>query len=247
MPIIIGLGTGRSGTQSLAQLIHRQPGAVCFHEINPSCMKWAATPATVRSMIAEFRAVLGGGPREITLDFTRPAGEDGLARLRDLPSVAAIGDVASYYLSYAEMLLDLDAEIRMPCLQRDRAEVIESFVRAVRVPVASRKRGFLARPPAPPRRRNHWMDHDGTTWVRDPKWDSLFPKFAADTLEDAIGQYWDFYTGETARLAAAWPERVRVFDLATLNTDAGQRDILDFCGVPGPHVVQATHLNALAP
>ena len=238
MPIIIGLGTGRSGTQSLARLLNNQPGTVCFHETNPSCVKWAETPRTIRSMIDEFQTILAEGPREITIDYTRPAGDEGLRRLREVESVTTIGDVAFYYLSYASMLLEMEADIRMPCIQRDRDGVVSSFARAVRIPVPPQKRlgafGWLATQRSDVARRNHWVNHDGSRWRLDPKWDSLFPKFDASELEEAIGKYWDFYTAATARLTSAHPDKVRVFDIDALNSEQGQRAILEFCGVDEP-------------
>lgn len=249
MPIIIGLGTGRSGTQSLAQLLNMQPGTVCFHETNPSCVKWKDTPRTVLSMIDEFEAVLAGGPREITIDFTRPAKDDGLDRLRDLPDVSCIGDVASYYLSYAPMLLELQKDIRMPCIERRRDEVVKSFAKAVRVrrqrKSRSGLRGLFGTPEQAVKSRNHWVEHDGSHWRLDPKWDKLFPKFDAATLEEAIGMYWDYYAEETRRLAAAHPDHVKVFGIEALNSEEGQRAILDFCGADGPHVLSEIHANAM--
>lgn len=249
MAMVIGLGTGRSGTQSLAQLLNRQPGSVCFHETNPSCVKWAETPRTVLSMIQEFEAVLAGGPREITIDFTRPAGDEGLDRLRSLATISSIGDVGSYYLSYAPMLLDLRKDIRMPCVQRGREDVVRSFEKAVRVVRRRQGRsgltGLFKNANQDKRHRNHWVEHDGSQWKRDPKWDNLFPKFEADTLEEAIGTYWDFYTNETRQLADAHPDHVRVFDLETLNSEAGQREILEFCGIDGPYSFGGIHANAL--
>jgi hypothetical protein len=34
--IVIGLGTGRSGTASLANLVNSQKDALSFHEMNPN-------------------------------------------------------------------------------------------------------------------------------------------------------------------------------------------------------------------
>lgn len=250
MPIVIGLGTGRSGTQSLARLIDAQQNSVCFHETNPACVKWADTPGTIKSMIGEFRQVLDGGPREITIDFTRPAKDQGLDRLQRIETVRTIGDVAFYYLSYAEMLIEAYPEVRMPCIQRDREEVVASFSRAVRLPnrqsnKQNRLSRWLAKPQDPVKQRNHWVNHDGSRWALDPKWDKLFPKFDAQDLEEAVGTYWDYYSSLATRLSRSHPDRLRVFDIEMLNTKEGQTEILGFCGIDEPYILGEFHANKL--
>lgn len=250
MPIVIGMGTGRSGTMSLSRLISAQDRAVCFHELNPACMKWRDTPRTVRSMLAEFDDVLNGGPREVTVDHTSFAKEEPLARLASLPAVRTIGDVAFYYLPYAPLFAESGLDVRMPCLRRDKAEVVSSFVRSARL--TDKKRPFLQRLERRLRGRreithvNHWMNHDGATWRLAPKWDKLFPKFECETMEDAVAAYWDHYDETAARYEAAYPDRFRVFDIATLNDEAGRAAILSFCGVDATHVRSGFHLNSVA-
>ena len=55
------------------RLINEQSDAVCFHEINPARMTWSHTPGSVFSMLAEFQAVIAGGPRnQVTVDLIQP-------------------------------------------------------------------------------------------------------------------------------------------------------------------------------
>lgn len=249
MTILLGMGTGRSGTQSLSQLLNAQTGTVCFHELNPACMKWKDTPQTVRSMVREFEGILKSHSRDVTLDFTRPAKDEGLDRLRDLPSVNTIGDVAFYYLPYVPMLAKLDLNIKMPCMKRDRSMVIDSFMRAVSIPKRKPRNpkrilGLLGAEP-PTRRHNHWQVHDGSQWALNPKWDKLFPKFDAADLEDSIGRYWDFYQQEAEKFAALYPDSFRIFDVDSLNSDVGQEEILKFCEIAEPLNFEKHHSNKI--
>ena len=59
--IVIGLGTGRSGTASLAKLLSAQHDAFCFHEMNPSCVRFSGTPRPILNVIDEYQAILDGG------------------------------------------------------------------------------------------------------------------------------------------------------------------------------------------
>jgi hypothetical protein len=244
--IIIGLGSGRCGTRSLAALLNAQPETVCFHEVNPSCMAWSGTERTALSMLEEFRAVLAGGPREITVDLASRRRADQLPRLRSLAKVSTIGDVASYYLPYAAMLAKMP-DVRMPVLRRDKDATVASFVKVMRI-----RRGWirtvidgvatLVRRRPYRRFRNHWVAHDGRQWRRSVKFDKLFPKFQTDSLEDAITQYWDLYYRTAEELAARYPGRLRIFDVEDLNTESGQRAILEFCGLRQP-VFRPVHAN----
>lgn len=98
--IILGMGTGRCGTRSLATLLNRQPAAKVTHEEYP------------------------------LLTWRSPFPEKLVARLqRMLTSRKAkiVGDVASFYLPYTELAIAFDPEIRIVCLKRPRAEVVHSF------------------------------------------------------------------------------------------------------------------------
>ena len=49
--IVIGLGCGRSGTASLANLIDSQDRAICFHELNPTCAAFEGNPRSVLNTV----------------------------------------------------------------------------------------------------------------------------------------------------------------------------------------------------
>ena len=214
-------------------------------------MKWAETPQTVLSMVAEFKSVLQGGPRDVTIDYTSPDRDRELGRLRDLDVVTVVGDVASYYLPYVPLLASLDADIRMPCLRRDKAATIKSFIETVRRPnrrKKSLKKRMMAAMAGKARKPmcNHWIEHDGSVWQLDMKWDKCFPKFEAANLEEAIGLYWEDYRQRSDEFAAQYPEKFRVFDIDVLNSAEGQAGILEFCGFETALILENLHLNRSA-
>ncbi len=81
--IVLGMGSGRCGTLSLAQVLSRQPGVMFSHEA-PPLLPWQREPGSnvIRERFARWRR-------------TRQA--------------AIVGDVASFYLPYVEDALALDA------------------------------------------------------------------------------------------------------------------------------------------
>jgi hypothetical protein len=98
--IVLGMGTGRCGTRSLAALLNRQPTAHVSHEAKP-LLSWR-----------------NSRPSVLAQRFQR------MIRLRDEP---VVGDVASFYLPYVEEIIGIAPAVRIACLQRPREEVVESF------------------------------------------------------------------------------------------------------------------------
>lgn len=228
MSIVIGLGTGRCGTMSLADLLNGQRQSVCFHELNPGCMSWSESYGTVFSMLRDFKDILEHGPHDrLAVDLTGDNNRPALEKLRSLAAIDTIGDVGFYYLPYVERILTDFPEIKFPCLKRDKAATVQSYVKKME----GRRRSsfrylFRKRPLA----RNHFVEEDRSRWRRDARWDKCYPKFVSDSLEDALGQYWDHYYQEADRLAALTPQ-LRVFATEDLNTEEGQAELLEFCGI----------------
>lgn len=235
MPVIIGLGTGRSGSLSLARLINAQPDSVCFHEINPSCMRWAGTPGPVLSMLREFQEILNGGPRDrLTIDLASPHRDEAMPRLQRLDRITTIGEVGFYYLSYVDQIVSENPETRFPCLRRGKDATVKSYVNKMKVKYRRSLSDYATRRSI---YRNHFMDHDGRHWVSDPVWDKCYPKFEANSLEEVIGLYWDAYYAQAMALSEAYPQQLRIFELEELNSHHGQRNLLHFCGFTDPQVL----------
>ncbi|TAH34615.1 MAG: hypothetical protein EYC70_16925 [Planctomycetota bacterium] len=146
-------------------------------------------------------------------DLPARGGEPFVDALLDLAArsgMDAYGDVAFGYLYAVEHLLARCPSARLMCLQRDRAETVDS----------------LWRWSGP---RHHWTEHDGLEWQCDP-WDHCFPKFGLADKRAAVERYWDSYYAAARAWEQARPDAVRVFPMDALNSESGQRAILDFAG-----------------
>lgn len=248
--IVIGLGTGRSGTASLAMILNAQHDSVCFHEMNPSVVRFHGTPRPVLNAIDEFRIILqGGDPAMLTVDLSRAVAAQVYDRLRQMPRVRLLGDIAFYYLSYVDLIVERDPNVRFLCLRRDREETIESWMRYTTIDrsrseqLADRLSSWITREPYR-ESRNFWMEHDGTTWLKDPVWDKCFPKFEARTKREAIGKYWDYYYETAEAIVRKRPEHFRIIDTKHLGSRDRQRDILDYCGIAAAdQVLTDAHIN----
>lgn len=190
--IVIGLGTGRSGTASLAKLLNSQTDSLCFHEMNCSCVRFFDTPRPILNTIDEFQAITDGGdPSMLTVDLSRGVAAAEYDRLKSMPSVRMIGDIAFYYLSYVREIIDRNSNVRFICLRRNREKTVRSWEVKTAIrrwpskKVADYLGSLITREPYFAE-RNPWMEHDGTKWAVDPVWDKCFPKFEGPTRKEAI-------------------------------------------------------------
>ena len=236
--IVIGLGTGRSGTASLAKLLSAQRDAFCFHEMNPACVRFSGTPRPILNAIDEFQAILDGGdPSMLTVDLSRPVAAKAYDELCKMQRVRLIGDVAFYYLTYVEAIAARNPNVRFLCLRRDIEKTVASWMNKLRVSrwrskyLADRLGSLITRAPFYTS-SNPFMNHDGTEWEIDPVWDKCFPKFEAATMPEAIRKYCEFYYAEAERLAARLAPVFRLVETDQMNDRDYQAGVLDFVGVP---------------
>jgi hypothetical protein len=99
--IVIGLGTGRCGTQSLAVILNQQGSARVEHERHGPEIAWQGDEARVAAFVRQCAAA-----SELDL----------------------VGDIAFYYLPYVEHILALAPDARFVCLKRDRKATVDSYL-----------------------------------------------------------------------------------------------------------------------
>jgi hypothetical protein len=172
------------------------------------------------------------------LPWKRTPGErlipERLARLRRARGAGIVGDAASFYLPYLEDALAEGPELRVVGLRRPREAVVASFAR------------FLDEQAPYP--TNHWANEPGVGWHHDPIWTRAFPQYDLTDREEGVRRYWDEYYGRLGELCARHPQNVRVFEMdEALNTEAGQRAVLDFIGYPADEPVLTLGARASQP
>lgn len=246
--IVIGLGTGRSGTASLAKLLNAQHDSLCFHEMNPSCVRFFGTPRPILNTIDEYQAIVNGGdPSMLTVDLSRGVAAKAYDRLSKMKRVRMLGDIAFYYLSYVEKIAEHNGNVRFLCLRRDIDETVQSWINKSALErwrskrIADRIASWITRQPFQ-ETRNFWMNHDGTTWALDPVWDKCFPKFEASSMPEAIRKYCEYYYEQAEILAPKLPGVFRFIDTERMNTAEYQSEILSFIGF-APHEQTLIHAH----
>ena len=100
--LVLGLGTGRSGSTTLANILGAQSNCYFSHEY-PPMLYWRDDPASPEFHIGRFRLLL------------------------ELFPIA--GDVSHWWLPYFRLMRTNFPDLRAVVLRRDREETIESFLR----------------------------------------------------------------------------------------------------------------------
>ena len=101
--LMIGLGTGRCGTHSLAALVSLQPGAIGTHERRGAAVAWVGGEREVDAVLDELAADLAAG-------------------------ATLVGEIGLYYLPYVARIRARFPAARFVVLKRDRARTVESFM-----------------------------------------------------------------------------------------------------------------------
>ena len=190
--LIIGLGTGRCGTTSLSVFLNAQEKTKVLHEGHDG---------------KDYHLLPWYNAETLVLLWLDSLTQSNTAN-------DYYGDVMLYFLPYVEFIMSKFSNAVFICLQRNRAEVIDSYMNWTGESV------------------NHWSYHDGRTWQYDD-WDACFPKFDEPDKAKAIGLYWDSYYAEVERLIKIYPNKIACFPTEYLNSIEGQNVILDFIGYTG--------------
>ena len=182
--IVIGLGSGRCATMSLAHLLDSQPDSDVTHEAH--ALPW---------------------------DFELRIWQEQTKRFF-LRRAEIIGDVGYYWINYVERLLKKEPQVKFICLKRDRQEVIESM----------------------------WVHSRGLNVHPTDDWMRMYPRYPCDR-KTAIGLMWDDYYKIAESLQGRYPKSFRIFDIGSLNTEKGQKEILSFAGIKNPILEVGIRVN----
>jgi hypothetical protein len=138
------------------------------------------------------------------------------------------GDVALYWLPYVSLVLEDYPDSKFVCLKRDREETIQSWSR--RLPGTSK---FM-------------LASVVTLGPNGKHYESLFPDYGDTPVPEAVGMFWDEYYEKSEALQRLIPESFTVVGMnAALNDRAGQRRMLDFCGLHDQPVRLGVHKNKM--
>jgi hypothetical protein len=184
--LILGSGSGRSGSASLTSLLHAQPESYFSHE-HPPRLSWTDAGQRLEFHLKRFDLMLS---------------------LFDV-----VGDVSHWWLPHFEIVQKTFPDVKMIVTRRDLASTASSFLKLK----GGERKGSI----------NHWVRHDGSYWASNA-WDECYPKYQAQSLEEALILYWKDFYGQAENLQHKFPNAVKIVPIESLSTADGQARIFEF-------------------
>lgn len=162
---MMGLGSGRCGTKTLAYMLDKQDGCSFCHEVTPR-LPYLKNRMEVREVRKRLHTIQQ---------------KDG-----DM-----VGDVAFFNLWWQQEILDFWGDrVKFICMKRSKAEVIRSFLVKCqkKLELAQGIRNFWSNEVITTVGGGQKFFNVQTVWS------ACFPKFlGANTFEECVSAYYDFY------------------------------------------------------
>jgi len=217
--LVIGMGSGRCGTRSLAEMLNNHSEISCTHEKH--ILLWMINTIDANKAIEK---IFAGSNKEIS------------------------GDVGYYWLNYTHFLVNkYDAKI--VCLKRDKDAVVRSFMKGLQNPVyGNLVMDAIRKQPIPLKYSDYVTEKDlekmdaSTREFVEHYWDEpllsdnmlreYFPKYKVKDRKSYLERYWEDYYYEAERYRDTYLKNFLLIDIdEALNTHEGIKQIFNFIGV----------------
>ncbi len=159
----------------------------------------------------------------VTWEASETVMREMIAELHDRTTHEIVGDSGFYWLNYVSLWLDLlgSDRVRFPVLKRPMTETVSSYLRWTG-------------------ERDHWSDES----PKPCPWDSCYPSYPNRIPKTVrVARFWKQYYSKVIELEKRFPHNVRIFSIRQMNTEAGRRRILKWCGVKPTRPPLAIHVN----
>ena len=137
-----------------------------------------------------------------------------------------VGEVAFYFLPYAELLINNFPYIKFICTKKNKKNTYNDIMSDIKTDNSILSRLFLLRK----KYKNHWLNHNGKKWQRDYVLDKCYPTFETDSLTASINKYIELYNIEIKKLNKKYPKNLQIFYSDEINSEYGKNKILSFLG-----------------
>ena len=204
--IVLGIGTGRCGTQSLMTFLNLQK-INTFHE--SVLLPWVFDSVSLNFLLTKLTKVS-------TVDYP-DVGDVNFSLLNYIePLLKNI--FAENVETGQEYLFSANADVRVVCLRRDKAETVKSWM--------NNQKNF-----------NFWSNPEHEyfaqgLYLKSDIIGAAFPKYDL-CKEAALANFWDDYYSKAAHLERSYPDSLKIFDMSELFSDISvQKIFLDFLDIP---------------
>jgi hypothetical protein len=206
--IVLGIGTGRCGTQALMTFLNLQKINTLHESL---LLPWVFDLVSLNSLLVKLS-------KTSTVDYPH-VGEVNFSLLNYIePLLESIKAENVELGSEQEYLFSANTAVRVVCLRRDKAETVKSWM--------NNQKNF-----------NFWSSADQECFVqglylKNDVLGNSFPKYDLGK-EAALACFWDDYYLKASQLELVYPEAFKIFDMSELFSDTSVQEILlDFLEIP---------------
>jgi hypothetical protein len=206
--IVLGIGTGRCGTQALMTFLNLQKINTLHESI---LLPWVFDSASLKSLLVKLS-------KTSTFDYP-DVGEVNFSLLNYIePLLKSLNTENVEIESEQGYLFSANTAVRVLCLRRDKTETIKSWM--------NNQKNF-----------NFWSspDHECFAqglYLKNDILGNSFPKYDLEK-EAALACFWDDYYLKATQLELIYPDSFKIFDMSEFFSDTSvQKTLLDFLGTP---------------
>ncbi len=206
--IVLGIGTGRCGTQALMTFLNLQKINTLHESI---LLPWDFDLVSLNSLLVKLS-------KTSTIDYP-DVGDVNFSLLNYIEPLlkSVCGENVEIGLEQ-EYFFPTNTAVRVLCLRRDKAETIKSWM--------NNHKNF-----------NFWSSAEHKCfaqglYLKNDISGASFPKYDLGK-EAALANFWDDYYLKAAQLELVYPEAFKIFDMSELFSDTSvQEKLLDFLEIP---------------
>ena len=206
--IIFGLSSSRKEAKKVHTFLNKQNGFCFDFESDISSMSWKNSENIVMNRV----------------QFLEKKLYDNTVKNNNHNNI--VGEVAFYFLPYVELLINNFPYIKFICTKKNRKNTYNDIVSDIKTNNSILSRLFLWKK----QYKNHWLDHNGTTWERDHLLDKCYPTFKEQSLKISINKYIELYNVTIKNLSKKYPNNLAVFYSDEISSDYGKQKVLSFLG-----------------
>ena len=207
--IVLGLGVSRKETKKIHKFLNNQKNFVFNLETDIHKVSWKNSENVVINRIKELENRLYSNTSKLNKNFH------------------ATGDIAFYFLPYAELLINNFPYIKFICTKKSKKNIFNDIMSDLETKNSIFSRLFMLKK----KYKNHWVNHDGNEWEKDYLLDKCYPKFNKNNLESSVYKYIDLYIENLKKIQKKYPKNLKVFYSDELESEYGKKKILSFIGV----------------
>ena len=203
--IVLGLGISRKETKKIYNFLNSYEKFNFHFETDLDRVAWKNSENIIMDRIENLENSL-------------------YANTKRSQSFTVTGDVGFYFLPYLELLINNFPYLKIISTKKSKKNTFNDIMNDIKTNSSLFARLFMFKK----KYKNHWVNHNGSSWEKDCVLDKCYPKFKVASLEESINRYIEMYISNLKTLQRKYPKNIKIFFSDELDSNYGKKKILSF-------------------